>query len=115
MKDLEYRVTGFGIRPHPRRHDERVGAELAGLPSAHRGANAVRLRLVARSEYDAATDDHRPAAQRGVVALLDGGVERVEISVQDGGRRPSRRSHGRHEHMFAPRSDVATEIRRRCW
>ena len=39
------------------------------------------------AEHDAAperaTDEHRPPAQLGAVALLDGGVERVEVDVQD--------------------------------
>ena len=49
----------------------------------------------------------RAAAQRGVVALLDGCVERIQVSVQNRGRarRPSRRSNRRHEHMFASGSD----------
>ena len=51
--------------------------------SAHRRAHAERLGLVAGGEHDAHADQHRPAAQRGVVALLDRRVERVEIGVQD--------------------------------
>ncbi len=71
-------------------HDDGVRAQPAGLASAHRGAHAVGLRLVARREHDAAADDHRPAAQRGVVTLLDRCVERVEVGVQDGWRCPTR-------------------------
>ena len=59
------------------------GHSCAGLASAHRGAHAVGLGLVAGREHDAAADDHRPAAQRRVVALLDRCVERVEVGVQD--------------------------------
>ena len=51
--------------------------------AAHRGADAERLRLVAGGEHDPAADDHRPAAQARVVALLDRRVERVEVGVQD--------------------------------
>ena len=43
----------------------------------------MRLGLVAGRQHHAAADDHRPAAQPRVVALLDGGVERVEVGVQD--------------------------------
>ena len=77
------------------------GHSAPGLAATHGGAHAVGLGFVARRQHDAAADDHRPAAQRGVVTLLDRRVERVEISVQDGGFRPPRR----HEHMFASRSD----------
>ena len=63
----------------------------ACLP-AHRRADAVRLRLVARGQNDTAADDHRLPAQARVVPLLDRREERVRVGVQD--RR-------RHEHMFA--------------
>ncbi len=65
------------------RDDDRVRAQAARLRAAHRRAHAVRLRLVARGEHDARPDDHRPAAQPRVVALLDRRVERVEVGVQD--------------------------------
>ena len=84
-EDLEHVATGLRVRRHPRWHDDRVRTQLPGLASAHRGAHAVGLGLVAGGEHDPAADDHRPPAQRRVVALLDGRVERVEISVQDGG------------------------------
>ena len=58
-------------------------AQPARLPAAHRRAHAARPRLVARREHDAAADDHRPAAQPRIVALLDRRVERVEVGVQD--------------------------------
>ena len=89
------------VRRHPRRHDDGVRAQRPRLTAAHRGAHTVGLGLVACCQYDAAADDHRPAAQRGVVTLFDRRVERVEVSVQDGGFRRPRR----HEHMFASRSD----------
>ena len=84
------------------------GHSCAGLASAHRGAHAVGLGFVARGEHDAAADDHRPSAQRRVVTLLDGCVERIEVSVQDGrrGERPRDETLARHEHMFAPGSDA---------
>ena len=65
-------------------------------PDAHRRLDAARLRLVAGGEHDAAPDDHGPAAELGVVALLDGREERVEVGVQDRRLRA-------HEHMFARR------------
>ena len=72
--------------------DDRLRAQAPRPRLAHRGADAVRLRLVARGEDDAAADDHRSAAQARIVALLDRRVEGVEVGVED-----------RHEHMFACR------------
>ena len=60
----ETRLARLRVRRHPRRHDDRVRAQPARLPAAHRRADAERLRLVARREHDPAADDHRPAAQR---------------------------------------------------
>ena len=78
------RLAGFRVDRHARRNDDRVGAEPARLPSAHRREDAVRLRLVARREHDASADDHGPPAQARVVPLLDRREERVEIGVEDG-------------------------------
>ena len=44
-------------------------------------------------EHYAGADDHGPAAQSWVVALLHRRIEGVEVGVEDGRRR--------HEHMFA--------------
>ena len=62
--------------------------KLQRLSSAHRRAHSARLGLIARSEHDAAADDDRSAAQLGGIALLDRGVERVEVGVQHGGFAP---------------------------
>ena len=79
-------------------HD-RVRAQPPRPPPAHRRPHPARLRLVAGRQHHAAADDHRPAAQPRIVALLDRRVERVEVGVQDGGL-------SSHEHMFAsPASD----------
>jgi hypothetical protein len=99
-KDLENRPAGLRVRRHSGRHHDRLRAQRRGLTSAHRGAYPVRLGLVAGGKHDAAAHDHRAAAQRGVVTLLYRGVERIEVGVQDAGRRSRR-----HEHMFARRSD----------
>ncbi|MFO1186808.1 MAG: hypothetical protein U1E87_04775 [Alphaproteobacteria bacterium] len=48
--------------------------------------NAIRARDVARSGDDAAlaaADDHRLVLERGIVALLDRGIERVAIHMSD--------------------------------
>ena len=69
-----------------------------------------RPRLVAGRHHHALADDQRPVAERGVVALLDGGEEGVGVGVQD-----------RHEHMFASSASVtagsgprASRSRPRC-
>ena len=95
LEDAEERLARVRVRGHARRDDDRVGAETARLPSTHRGANAVRLRLVARGKDDAGADDHRPPAQSRIVSLLDRRVEGVDVSVQD------RRLVLVHERMFA--------------
>ena len=78
----------------PRWDDDGVRAQTAGLAAAHGGLHAVPLGLVAGGEHDPTTDDHRPAAQRRIVSLLDRRVERVEIGMEDRRLRS-------HEHMFA--------------
>ena len=85
LEHLEHRLARLGVRRHPRRHDHRPGAQPAGLRAAHRGPDAAGLRLVAGREHDAAPDDHRATAEAGIVSLLDRGVERVEVGVQDRG------------------------------
>ena len=87
LEDGEHRAARLRVRRVARRDDERVGAEAARLASTHRGADAVRLRLVARGQHDTAADDHRPAAKPRIVPLLDRREERVRVRVQ-------------HEHMF---------------
>ena len=94
LEHLEHGLAGLGVGRHPRLDDHRVRAEPARTGAAHRGADAVRLRLVAGREDDAASDDHRPSAQARVVPLLDRREERVHVGVQD-------RRLRRHEHMFA--------------
>ena len=94
LEDAKERLARLGVGGHPRRDDDRIGTEAPRLPPAHRGADAVRLGLVARRQHDPRSDDHRPAAQGGVVALLDRGVERVHVGMEDRGL-------VRHEHMFA--------------
>ena len=89
----EHRLARLRVRRHPRGHDDRMWAQPSGLSAAHRGADAVRLRLVARRENDTGADDHRSATEPRVVTLLDGRVEGVEIGVKD-------LRLGRQEHMF---------------
>ena len=98
---LEGGLAGVGVGRHPRRNDHRVRAQAAGLAATHRRPHPVGLRLVAGGEDDARADDHGPPAEPRIVALLDRGVERVEVGVEDGGL-------GGHERMFASRPDATT-------
>ena len=94
LEHLEHRLARLRVRRHARSHDDRLRAEPSGLPATHRGADAVRLRLVARGEHDPRADDHRAAAEPIVVPLLDRREERVDVCMQHRGL-------PRHEHMFA--------------
>ena len=72
----------------PAAEERRPGRAAApGLGGRHRRAGAEGPRLVGRRRDDAPAahpaDDDRPAAQRRLVALLDGGEEGVEVQVQD--------------------------------
>ena len=76
-------------------HEDALRAERAGRAQRHGRAHAELARLVGGRADDAAVvgaataDDDRLAAQRRVVALLDGRKERVEVRMQD---RPGRRA-----------------------
>ena len=65
--------------------EDQLGTQLARRPPRHAAAHAERLRLIRRREHDPAADRDRPAAQRRVQQLLDRGVERVEVRMEDGG------------------------------
>ncbi len=55
-----------------------------------------------------AAHDHRAAAQRGVVALLDGRVERVHVEVDDrGGYSPASSIFGRFDFLGLGASSLA--------
>ena len=84
-EELEHLVGRFAVGLHPGRHDDGMRAQFPRLAAVHRRTHAARSRLVARRHDDALADDDRSASQLGVVALLDRGVEGVEIGVKDGG------------------------------
>ena len=83
LEDREDGLARLDVGIEAGRHDDGVRAQRARLGATHGRPHAVGLRLVARSEHDPAADEHRASAQRGVVALLDRGVEAVEVGVQD--------------------------------
>ena len=105
LEDVEHRPAGRDVGGPPGRHDHGLRAQPPRPPAAHRPLDAVRAGLVARRQHDPRPDDHRPAPQGGVVALLDGREEGVEVGVQD-------RRLARHEHMFAHRPDGRHRRRR---
>ena len=94
LEHAEQRLARLGVGRHPGLDHDRVRAQPTGLGTAHRGADAVGLGLVAGGQHDAAADDHRPPAQPPIVSLLDRREERVDVRVED-------RSFVPHEHMFA--------------
>ncbi len=67
-----------------RDHDRR-GAERQGLEHRHRRAHAIGPRDVAGGRHHAAlaaADNHRLVGEFRIVALLDGGVERVAVDMR---------------------------------
>ena len=100
VEDLVDRLAGLRVGLHPGRDHGSLGAGPARFAAVHGGVDPTGLGFVAGREDDARADDHRPAAQRRVVTLLDRRIEGVEVGVQDG--------RGGHEPMFAGSSVVMT-------
>ena len=105
--------------------EDRVRAAADRLGRAHRRMDPEPPRDVVRGRDDAAplrvaADDERLLAQLGVLELLDGRVERVEIEVRDdaGNRHANKRTdRGRRYREPPPRragSATARSTRRRC-
>ena len=73
------------------------------LGRAHRGSNSVQACFVRRRGNDSsgpdAADDDGLASKRGLVPLLDGGEEGIEIEMHD-------RSRGPHGHSLSPPGDT---------
>ena len=63
--------------------EEQLGTELPSHTSRHAAADTERLGLIGRCQNDAATDGNRLAAQGRIQQLLDGGIEGVEVRVED--------------------------------
>src|SRR5581483_2646916 len=82
-------VTGvLAVDGVPRTHEDRVRAASDRFGGAHRRVDAEPARDVVRGRDDAATpgvaaDDERLRPQIGVLELLDGSVEGVEVEVRD--------------------------------
>ena len=61
------------------------GAQLSRPVARHAARHPESLRLVRARQHHPATDGDGLAPQLGVQQLLDRGVERVEVGVEDGG------------------------------
>ena len=83
VEDPIHGLARLGVGREARRDHDRLRAEPASLPAAHRRLDAEGLGLVARREHDSAADDHRLPAQPRIVPLLDRREEGVEVCVQD--------------------------------
>ncbi len=93
FEQLEDRGRFSDIEFHPRGHKDALGTATAGHGTRQRGMHTELTCLVRRCRNDLTgaitTDDHRPTTELRPVALLDGGVERIHVGVQDdshGGR-----------------------------
>jgi hypothetical protein len=86
LEDPEHRLARLGIRLEAAGDDGRVRAQEASAPRAHAAVDAAGFGLIARGQHDARAYDHRPAAERRVVALLHRRVEGVEVGVEDARR-----------------------------
>ncbi len=58
LEQREHRLARFRVRRHAGLDPHRVRAQPARLEAAHRRADPVRLRLVARGEHDPEADDN---------------------------------------------------------
>jgi len=88
-QDVHYLPADASVLAAVHRDEDRLRTQSPGGPKGHRGTNAEHAGLVGGGTHYAAVvgpasaNDDWLAAERGIVALLDGGEERVEIDVQD--------------------------------
>ena len=98
LEHVEHGLAGLAVGGHPRRDHHRLRTRPPGLRAAHRRPHAARLGLVAGRQHHAPAHDDRAPAEARIVALLDRGVEGVQVGVED-------RDVPRHEHMFVSDAD----------
>ena len=65
--------------------EDELRAQLARLAAGHAAVDTERLRFVGSCEDHAAADGDWPAPQARIEQLLDGGIEGVQIRMEDGG------------------------------
>src|SRR3984893_8411695 len=61
--------------------------KLARLPSRHAAADPEGLGFVRSGEHNPSTDGDGSAAQRRGEQLIDRGIERIQVCMEDGGYR----------------------------
>jgi hypothetical protein len=87
-EDLVDQAARLSISRTVRSDDGKLGAELERFVQRHRRADPVSAGLVGGAHdhgaAGAARHRHRDAAELGVVALVDGRVEGVQVDVEDG-------------------------------
>jgi hypothetical protein len=66
-------------------HKSQLRAKLARQPPRHAAADAEGSGFVGSGKHDDATDDYGRTAQRRIKQLLDGGVESIQVSMENGG------------------------------
>ena len=62
-------------------------AEFARLPSGHAAANPEGLGFVRSGKHNSTADGNGFSAQRRIEQLLDGGIECIQVRMEDGGCR----------------------------
>ena len=67
--------------------EDELRTQLARLPPGHAAVDTVSLGFVGSREDHAAADGDRLAPQARIEQLLDGGIEGVQIRVEDGSLR----------------------------
>ncbi len=93
IEDLEHCLARCGVGPESRVDEDQVGTQPFRFVPGHRRVDAESFCLVARRKNDAApADRHSFALQGRVVALFDGGVERVEVGMENRCVFPRRRT-----------------------
>src|SRR5690606_17642099 len=81
--DLHHPVGVVQVALEAAGDDPQLRAEAAGLAGGHRRPHAEGARLVAGGEDHARPDRHGNPAERRVEELLDRGVERIKVGVED--------------------------------
>jgi hypothetical protein len=68
-------------------HKDELRTKLARLPAWHRAVHAEGLGFIRGSKHNTTANGHGSVTQRRVEQLLDRSVERVEVGMENSGRR----------------------------
>lgn len=83
FEDLHHLVRVLQVALERPGYDLQLRAQAARLVGGHRRSHAEGTSLVAGGEDHPRPHRHRDSAERWVEELLDGGVERIQIGVED--------------------------------